>query len=187
MQYPNILAFVEGDMERLFINQNFHYVEVIPISNGCSWTVERLCEQIETKFRARNKNADVIAVWVDRERRDETSADIRQRIIDMFAGIGVNTDTVRVGIPDFCTENWLLSDVGLIEEELGIEDYRYTAEGASGYHRLKELFRIVLKRKYRKTVDGPKMLKALTRSSLESESARVFFDSFTEPCWWLER
>lgn len=186
-QYPKILAFIEGNMERLFINQNFHYVEVIPISNGFSWTVTRLCEQIETKYRARNGHPDIVAVWADREGRNETSEEMRECIIRMFEDMGLSRNQLRIGIPDICTENWLLSDVNLIEAELGVEDYIYSAEGLSGSHRLNELYRMFLKKKYRKTVDGPRLLKALQRSAVQSASATAFFDSFVEPCWWLDR
>ena len=67
MPFPNILAFVEGNMERMFINNNFHYVELITVMNGDSWSEEAMSEQILTKFITKDANPDLIWIWLDRE------------------------------------------------------------------------------------------------------------------------
>src|SRR5688500_14617193 len=75
--YPKVLAFLEGMMERFFFNNNFQYVDVIPVSNGLSVSLESMCKSIETGYRAKNMNPDYVVVWVDHEGRSESAADMR--------------------------------------------------------------------------------------------------------------
>ncbi len=110
MPFPNILAFVEGSMEQLFFNRNFHYVRIIPIANGSSWTVDALCERMRSLFEARNFNGDRVIVWLDRENRAETAAEMHDLIKDTLAATGFPRERIAVLIGDRMTENVILAD-----------------------------------------------------------------------------
>lgn len=183
MQFPNILAFVEGQMERLFLNNNFEYVHVVSIENGCGWSIDRMCENIITLYNSLNSNPDVIVVWYDRERRTESCEAIVKLIYDLLDKGGLPSERLRIGIPDIMTENWILSDEVLIHDTFGYADYKYEHEGRSGSVELNRLFRDAKGRKYKKTKDGSFLLKKMRLKRCVSKSASDFFTQFEFNCW----
>lgn len=187
MPSPSILAFVEGSMEALFINRNFRYVRVVPIKNGCGWSVPALCEQIRTFFKARNFSGDHVTVWLDRESRVETSAQISDAIRAMFTEEGLSTQKLSIMVCDKMTENVILADENFIREEFALPDYAYDAEGTGGKHRLSELFKRAGV-SYKETFHGSNCLKKirLRRSGASSPSVLSFLNSMTLDCWWLD-
>ena len=187
MPYPNILAFVEGDMEQLFLNNNFHYVEVISVSNGVQWSVEALCRQIVTFFKARDPNSDALVVWIDRERRVETAQYIRSKVTEALVQAGAPEERIHVLICDLMTENMILADEDFIRETFDLPDYAYMHEGAGGKRHLKELY-ATKNINYRETKHGVAALKGirLSRCATASASVSSFLSTFQLPCWWLE-
>lgn len=181
-----ILAFVEGTMEQLFLNNNFNYVEVIPVSNGTTWTVNALGVQILTFFKARDANADHFVVWVDRERRSETSQEISTYLKELLVDAGAEPGRVHVMVSDVMTENIILADEVFIRTRFGNEAYNYEAEGRGGKHILKKMF-MTGGSSYRETVHGVAALKAirLNRAAQTSASVARFLENLSIPCWWL--
>ena len=64
MYSHKIIAFVEGTMERMFININMPYIRVVPISNGSSYTASTMCDQIEAKYALTQESFDLIIIWM---------------------------------------------------------------------------------------------------------------------------
>ena len=80
-------------MERMFINNNFHYVRVITVSNGSGWAVATLCKQIGSKYTISNCDPDFVIVWLDKEKQtcsiDEFGNAMRVELIQR-ASIQIN-------------------------------------------------------------------------------------------------
>ena len=83
------------------------------------------------------------------------------------------------------TENVILADELIIQQELGIE-YTYSHEGSNGKHVLSELFAGANKI-YRETTDGVRLLKKLrlNRAALKSPSVDYFVRQLSLSCWWI--
>lgn len=187
MPYPSILAFVEGRMERLFFNNNFHYITVVPVSNGISWTTDALAKQISTFYRARNFHGDAILVWVDREKRQESAQVIYNVIHDELVNSGANPNAIHIMVADRMSENVILSDEFLMRDELSDEQYAYSYEGAHGKPRLSEL----LSKSgitYKETSIGVQLLKRVRLAECTQTSPAVarLMATLQIPCWWLQ-
>lgn len=187
MHYPNILAFVEGSMEQLFLNNNFHYVEVIPVSNGVSWTMAALAQQIVTFFKARDSNADAFVVWVYREKRQESSQVISDYIRSSLINAGAEKDKIHILVCDIMTENIILADEQYIISKFNLDNYKYCHEGVGGKRYLKEMF-LECGEHYRETRHGVSALKAirLDRCAKASPAVSSFLATFGFSCWWIE-
>lgn len=184
--YPKILAFVEGTMERIFLNNNFSYVEVIPLSNGDSWGTERMCEQVARLYRMKQVFPDHIVVWFDREKNPDGSQQISESVRKSLADEGFPEQNVHCLIPDRMTENLILADELLIRSEIGEPSYVYCNEGENGKAILKNLL-YKIKRNYRETIDGPSLLKKLRLKNAKQNSigASIFLSTFQYDCWWI--
>jgi hypothetical protein len=187
MPSPNILALIEGKMERLFVNTNFPYVEVVSIDNGSGWTHDRLCDQISTKFYAKNTAPDLIVVWLDREKQDVDLGLFREGIIKALCERGANPDTIAVYIPDRMTENVILSDEVVIRAEFDNPDFVYAHAGKNGKSALSEMYKQTGVN-YKETQHGVRLLKKvrLTRASNHCERLKLFIEELSTPCWWLD-
>lgn len=185
MQFPNILAFVEGTMERLFLNNNFQYVNVVSMSNGSGWTVDAICNQIATKYKVNRANPDFVIVWLDMEKQNCSPDVFRQSIRAKLREIGVPEDKIAICIPDRMTENIILADENVICAEFGIQ-FVYDHEGQNGKAVLKSLYSAAGK-SYRETFHGVTLLKKirLRRSAAKNKSANDFLSEFSLPCWWI--
>lgn len=187
MPFPKITAFVEGSMERFFINTNFDYVDVVPVTNGKHIPSKTLAKNIASLYRSKDPNSDYIVIWVDREGRPDTSEQIRQHIHEEMIISGANPDILIIGVPDMMTENWILSDEKVIRDVTNNENYTYSYESKNGKHILSEIYKS-LGKNYKEMKDGVLLLKRLRlpRASENSASAKSFFDSISINCWWLE-
>lgn len=185
--FPNILAFVEGTMERMFLNNNFHYVIVVPIHNGNSVPIDRICEKISSFYTTKNANPDMIIVWMDREKRPETSHAIRKKVVAALEEAGAPTDRIWAGVADQMTENWILADNELIDEFFPESDFSYEHESKNGKHILDELYR-ARGENYKETKHGPGLLKKMRirRAAANSESAAAFAEGWKHECWWTD-
>lgn len=185
MPFPKILAMVEGTMERIFINNNFSYVEVITLNNGSGWSIDKLCEQITTKYKVKNANPDWVIIWIDMEKKNCDPEFFRNKILCAMLSIGVEKTKLAICVPNRMTENIILADEHAIYDYLGLK-FNYEHEGKNGKHILSGLFGDVGKT-YRKTFDGVILLKKirLQRAALKSKSAKAFVDAFKHPCWWV--
>lgn len=184
--FPNILAFVEGSMEKLFVNNNFRYVRLVPMDNGTSWTLERLCERIKTAVLAGGYQVDKVIIWLDREGRAETAEEMHDAFLHLLISIGVSTDKVAIMIGDRATENALLADEHIMKEEIGDGQYSYAFEGQNGKSVMKKLFRDAGK-SYSETSDGVRLLKKFRpqRASANSPCVQRFSAAMNMECWWL--
>lgn len=186
MPLLKITAFVEGIMERTFLNFNFKYVDVVTMQNGRDWTVESICEQLRSKFRVKNSNSDLFVVWIDKEKQNCDHEIYENKIRDTLTEEGVPPDKIAILLPDQMTENTILADTDLIISEFDIEDYQYEAEGTNGKHRLKRLFESkgVI---YKETFHGVDLLKRcrVSRAAVNSASVKRFQNNLPEGCWWI--
>lgn len=187
MPYPRILAFVEGHMERLFINNNFPYISVITVSNGVSWTTDALAKQVSTLYRARNFNGDAVLVWIDREKRLETAEEIDIVLRRSLISAGAPESSIHILVADNMSENIILSDEAVIREITGQVEYTYSYESQGGKHKLKEFLK-VSGIQYRETTVGVHLLKRirLGNCALNSPAVARFLATMNLPCWWLE-
>jgi len=185
-QCPDILAFVEGTMERIFLNSNFSSINVIPILNGNSWNTQTLCAQIITKFKARKQFPGQIVVWMDREDNPDSILVIGNAIRSAFSGAGFPPDKVHCLISDKMCENLMLADESMIRQELAIPQYVYQFEGQNGKHHMKELWK-QRNKNYKETIHGSNLLKKMRLSRARSLSGGVdqFLGTFQSNCWWL--
>lgn len=180
-----MLAFVEGSMERQFINANFKYIRVVSVSNGITWTVERLCEQITTSYKAFDYNGETF-VWVDREGREATAGEIRADIQQSLLNAGADPDRLHVLVNDRTSENVILADEDAIRDEFDKPDFIYTYEGQNGKRYVKDLYR-ESGDVYKEMVQGVRLLKKirLSKSALNSPCVNDFVSSVNTDCWWI--
>lgn len=181
-----IVAFVEGAMEQMFINQNFGYVRCIKIGNGSSWTVDRISADIVRKYRVIKRNPSRIVIWFDRERRSESAEEISNTVRNYLKKENFDEEKTIIIINDRCVENLILSDENLIINQFGDSSYKYKYTGIMGKPILKEMY----KKKeinYKETVHGVKILKSLRVSNVErvSSSMADIYKNFQRKCWWI--
>lgn len=183
-----MIAFVEGSMERQFINANFKYVHVVPVLNGITWTVPRLCSQIETAYSALNFHGETF-VWLDREGRVEPAADIKNDIRATLINAGADPNRLFILVNDKMSENIILADSTLMQGEFGDPNYAYAHEGQNGKRFLAEKFADTGVN-YKEMIHGVRMLKRMRMSNaaMNSASAESFLNDFGASginCWWM--
>jgi Domain of unknown function (DUF4276) len=180
-----MLAFVEGKMERQFINSNMKYVHVVPVQNGISWTLERMCLQIVTAFEALDMKCEV-AVWIDREGRTEEAHQIAECIRGALVTCGALSESVHILINDRMAENVILADEEMIKIEFGDHGYSYEMEGRPGKTYLRNKYR-ENGINYKETDHGVRLLKKmrLSRARQKSPSVAHFLTTFNQECWWV--
>jgi hypothetical protein len=186
-QCPDVLAFVEGSMERIFINNNFRQVVVVGVDNGNSWTTEALCRQIITKYLAKKVFPAAIVVWFDREENADDIAVIAGAVRSAFEEAGYPGSKVHCLIPNRMSENIILADETIIKEEIEDEGYSYEFEGQNGKSKIKSLWKSV-GRSYKETTDGVRLLKRIRLGRLIEGSPAVaqFLETFKSDCWWVQ-
>jgi hypothetical protein len=187
MPYPKVVAFVEGDMEQLFINNNFSYVRVVSVSNGTGWSTDALAGQIETFYGAEDYHDWWIIVWIDRERREEGSLEIEQVIRTRLEGAGAPAAQIKVLVADRMSENVILADSKFMASEFGDMSYGYGALGKGGKHILKEMYK-KLSINYKETRHGVAALKRirLWRSAQNCPAVHRFVSTNPISCWWID-
>jgi hypothetical protein len=187
--YPKIMAMVEGTMEKMFVNGNFHYVDLIPISNGSSWTLDNICKDICNKYRMKGYQPDILVVWIDLERQACGSTQVANTIESSLISSGVPEELISICIPDRMTENIILADEEVVRSEFSIPEYLYAHEGQNGKHALK-VIHLDSGISYKETSDGVRLLKKirLERAAKKSQSAMSFYNSLSSKlkCWWLD-
>ncbi len=183
-QYPKIVAIIEGSMERAFLNENFDYVHAIPIYNGAAWTTEAMARQAQTLAATVNYEYDLLVVWFDREKRDESVEQIGAVVRSKLHEIGVPEDRLSIVVCDRMTENLLLLDGALLQREGLSDEALPDSLGQNGKVVLKRLFG-AQGRKYSETFDGKRMLKRLNlESCLDSFPMMADLKSKMPECWW---
>lgn len=175
-------------MERKFVNTNFSYIELVPVSNGTSWTLEAICREIANKYRVKNYNPDIVIVWIDLEKQACGSEGVAAAIRTALIGEGADPNRLCVCVPDRMTENLILADEQAIAEAFGLEGYTYCGDGQHGKHKLSTMFKAA-NQNYKETFHGVNLLKRirLSRSANASESAAAFYRSISPlaACWWF--
>lgn len=184
---PKILAFVEGKMERMFVNINFRHVDLVPIQNGDSWTIESMCEQIGSKFSLKNSRPDKIVVWIDKEKQIVSNEEFCNRVRSELVRRGAEQEKICICIPNRMTENLILADEEAIRNEFGDSSYRYVYEGHDGKSILKKMYE-GKNIHYKETSEGLILLKKirLERVAAKCDSARDFVRALGVNCWWVQ-
>lgn len=182
-----MIAFLEGSMEREFVNRNFRHIRVIPVYNGITWTTERLCMQIVTGFRALDI-LDEVVVWLDREGRTEPCSDISAAIRNALIEAGADADRIHILVNDRTAENVILADEDLMRAEFSDATYAYGTEGQNGKSIIKGMYRNA-QQHYREMQHGVRLLKRvqLANSATCSQSVASFLETFDRECWWIRR
>lgn len=173
-------------MERNFLNNNFHYVHVVSVSNGTGWTTDALADQIVTLYRALDFRGDAVVVWVDRERRSESASHIHGVITTALITAGASRTSTHVLVSDRMIENIILSDEALMKTTIINPNYTYSMEGSGGKHVLKSLLKTA-GIEYKETTVGASLLKKvrLHRCAVSSPAVARFMVNMNMPCWWL--
>lgn len=184
-RYPKIVAFIEGSMERMFVNNNFHYVHVVTINNGEGWSLEAMCRQIASKFSVISYIPDYVIVWFDRENMPHTSKEISNSVRSSVVDRGYPSRNLAILIADKMTENIILADEIVIKSEFDLSEYKYPGDGTNGKATIGSLYRDK-GIKYKETHHGAYLLKKtrIARAAKSSESARLFHGELNLGCWW---
>ena len=187
MHCHKILAFVEGTMEKVFVNTNFKHVHLIPVSNGRSWTIERIAERIASNYHTVNLNPDLIIVWIDLEVLSRDVDKFKEVILDQLSKRGADLNKIHFLIPNRMTENMILADELIIRETFDDASYCYQHEGKGGKSILSQLYKNNGET-YKPTNQGIKLLSRIRieRSAMTSPSVNDFFQNIAIPCWWLQ-
>lgn len=173
-------------MERMFVNQNFPHIDVVSLPNGDGWNPKRLATQIQSLYKTKNINPDIVIVWFDREKNPQSSDEIRSIVHESLTAIGVLAEKLKICIPDKMTENMILADEELVRSEFDLPNFNYEGDGTNGKHSLKVLYESK-GAKYKETYHGVTLLKKmhLSRSAVKSPSVSRFFNEFESDCWWI--
>src|SRR5690349_5654870 len=113
-RYPKVTAFVEGSMERMFLNENFHYVNVVSLRNGDSWSLDAMCEQVVSGYRVSSYDPDFVVVWFDKENSNHSSEMISNKVRESLEKEGLSSKKIAICIPDKMSENIILADETMI-------------------------------------------------------------------------
>lgn len=184
MPYPKIVAIVEGSMERAFINENFRYVHAMPIYNGEAWTTEAMARQAQTLAATIDYDYDLMIVWFDREKRDETVEQIAHTVRGRLIEMGVDDARLAIIVCDRMTENLFLLDRNLLIREGISDDALPHSLGHNGKVVLKRLFK-ERGMKYSETFDGKRMLKRLNIDECVADFPLIGDLRRKMPaCWW---
>lgn len=183
---PNIVAFVEGDMEQIFLNSNFGNVRVISVSNGSAWQTQALARQVVTFFKAKNYFGWWIVVWVDRERRQENSLEIENVIREELEAAGAEPEKIKIMVADRMTENIILADEKFMQNYFADPDYTYSFCGSGGKRVLSQKYSDI-GLNYKETKHGVAALKKirLFRSAQKCPAVERFITINPLNCWWL--
>lgn len=181
---PKTMVFSEGTMERAFLNLKFPRFTVIPVDNGDSWTTERMCEQIVSKYQARKTLPDALIIWFDREKNVDTPLQIETALRAAFSAIGFPLDRLHCLIPDRMSENIILSDETLMQAEVQDPSYLYQGDGIHGKGALKAIFKTAGV-EFKETTHGTRLLSKvrLSRCAVKNKSVHSFLSTFKTPCW----
>ena len=175
-------------MERFFIDANFHYAEIVEVSNGEGWSLHDLADQVAGKFYTKNMDADFTIVWLDKERRAEPAEVIEATIMERLVVKGADPDKTVVCVPDRMTENVILADEQLIRSQFQLPGYVYELEGRGGKHHLEALF-AAKQINYKETSHGADLLKRvrLVRAAQKNKAAKKLLDAVPIDCWWKDQ
>lgn len=188
---PKLAFFIEGDMEKEFIENSCKGAMIGRIPNGEGVCISVIAKKISAFYKLYQKSSREFVVILDREGRLQDCSELIAQLKASLAALGIDvTKNWYFGMADRSIENWIVADEKLIQEEFALGAYQYNLESKSGTKLLQELFRKRKGEVYNKRVDGSRLLKrmCLRRASARSASAKVFFESVVKGvtgCWWL--
>jgi len=158
---PNPAFIVEGQMEQRIIARACPGTPVRRIGcNGDDVSIDRICDFIETQIRALGNRNYPIFVLFDREKREQSSDDIKSSVINILNSRGLADQDIRVFVANRKTEDWYLHDIKGICDYYSIAEPQQKVNGKKGleillssiggYHETTigvELFFVVSKKK----------------------------------------
>jgi hypothetical protein len=173
-------------MERIFIESNFPNVDIVPVSNGNSWTTDAISKQIISKFRAKRSFPQHIIVWIDRESNNDSPSDMCNKFRSAFTAEGYPGNQVHCLIPDKMCENIILSHEKTMKELTKNTGYTYQYEGRNGKNIIKEIYKLS-NISYKETTHGPRLLKKIKLSECNNDclGVGIFLQTFPLQCPWI--
>lgn len=174
---------VEGKMEKLIIQSLCTGSRVQMINNGSDVTMEVMAKQIASHVRLlRGKHFPIIIIF-DRERRTETTHEIKSLILHTLKKDAIDCDSIRIVVADRTIENWILA--GTNEIPVSTDYCSKGMEGRSivGLFR-KELSQIGIE--YHKTTSGVLLFRKIDRQKAANASAsfRDLCNNTSDICFW---
>jgi len=175
---------VDGFTEKLVLEKLCPNSKINRINcNGSSVSLESIAKRVVTLIKIMNNRHYPIIVVIDREDREMSAIDIRQKLSEEIKNAGV-TDDVRIGVCDRMIENWILSDWESYAASCKVPiDKPETCEGLKGKSFIKRTYPA-----YQETTDGVNMLLSANPKSMygNSESFRDFVHQVEDVnCNWL--
>jgi hypothetical protein len=170
---------VDGQMERLIIN---HFCPDRPVKllncNGKDVSLEAAAKHAASLIRLMKRNYPVILIF-DREKREETSEQIAEKLHEEIQKLGINDVELIIGVPDKMIENWILADINSVNLYFKVNANQKNFEGTGGKSQIKQ---IINPKNYSETQDGPELAKLcdITTVSKNSKSFRSFFDKLSK-------
>lgn len=136
---PKPAFIVEGQMEQKIIARLCpgHPVRRIGC-NGDKVPIERVCDFIASQIRLLgNRNHPIIVIF-DREKRDESVAELSARALNALLNHGLGDCDIRLFIADREFEDWYLKDIPGVCANFNLKPKNGEFSGKSGLARLIE-------------------------------------------------
>ena len=183
--------FVDGIMEQKFIQNICPKIKVqLTNINGKSVKIEAIAKKLASLIRLLNNNYYPIVIFIDREKRTESSDEIIVKLKNALNSLDINIENLIFGVADIMTENWILADWKSFKENTKVKiNKEYTSfEGKHGANLIKKYYP-----EYQKTIDGVELLCKSNCSEIAKNS-----DSFNKlksslnskiitNCYWFQK
>lgn len=181
-----MLAFVEGSLEKMFLNANFSYVHVITIGNGSGWSLDAVADDVIRKYKLQKWNPSYVIVWFDRESRIETSDFIATYISKKLNSEGIPLEKLIVVVPDRMIENVMLADTVAMQQEMKYE-FEYPGNGCNGKNLLRKLYKEKKEINYKETFHGVSLLKKVRLERVRADVTGIdrLLKICPMDCWWF--
>jgi len=182
----NPAFLIDGFTEKLVLEKICPNTKINRINcNGHSVSICALAKRICSLIRLLNNRYYPIFVIIDREDREESSANIIEDLENEIQKAGIKDD-VRIGVCDRMIENWTLADWDSFKHNTGIDESTIKPihfEGTQGKNQIKKYYP-----NYQETTDGVEFfLKANPAIMIENSDSFKIFISKTKDinCFWL--
>ena len=183
---PKPAFFVDGYTEKLALERICKGAAIVRLNtNGKDVKIATIAKAIHLNYKILGNKCFPIVVLVDREGRSESYSEVKDVLVAEMTALDLPIDQFHVGVCDRMIENWIVSDLQLMEREFGTKPN--LTEGMSGKGYLKKLFG--RDRVYQETTHGVDLLVRAKASNISqnSQSFKSFAENFPVECHWLGR
>ncbi len=183
---PDPAFIVEGVMEQRIVQRLCPGTKVVRTGcNGDDVPMQTMAKFIWQQIRLMNNKYYPIIILMDRERRDETCAELSASLRKNLAECGASPDQLIISFVDRSIENWILCDTDNIECQHG--NLRRPFEFREGHTKgtLESLLPEGIL--YHETTVGVSLFCGANVQKLyaKSPSFRIFADLANISCKWL--